>query len=147
MTIERAFFNILSNDLEKSREFYVDFIGLEVTFKSDWFINLRSTANDALELGILKRDHEATPTSGRGTPKGGMLTIIVDDADKAFERAKEFGVTIVEEPKNLFYGQRRLVVEDPDGTLIDISARCEPDAEWVKRLRQAEDGSHYEADE
>lgn len=147
MTIERAFFNILSDDLEASKKFYVDFVGLEVSFSSNWFVNLRSKANDALELGILKRDHDATPEAGRGAPKGGMLTMIVDDVDKAFTRAKDMDITIVEEPKDLFYGQRRLVVQDPDGTLIDISARCEPDPEWVKRLRQAEDGSHYEADE
>jgi uncharacterized glyoxalase superfamily protein PhnB len=43
------------------------------------------------------------------------LYVNVDDVDKHFERAKNAGATILEEPENTFYGHRRCGVADPEG--------------------------------
>jgi PhnB protein len=43
------------------------------------------------------------------------LYINVDDVGKHFERAKKAGATIVEEPKDTFYGHRRYGAADPEG--------------------------------
>ncbi|MCI0722373.1 MAG: VOC family protein [Acidobacteria bacterium] len=43
------------------------------------------------------------------------LYINVDDVDKHFERAKKVGATILEAPKNTFYGHRRYGAADPEG--------------------------------
>ena len=43
------------------------------------------------------------------------LYINVDDVDKHFERAKKAAATILEEPKNAPYGQRRYGAADPEG--------------------------------
>ena len=39
----------------------------------------------------------------------------VDDVDAHFKRAKAAGATILEEPADQFYGDRRYGVEDPEG--------------------------------
>jgi uncharacterized glyoxalase superfamily protein PhnB len=43
------------------------------------------------------------------------LYILVDDVDALFVRAKAAGGTVVEEPKDQFYGDRRCGVVDPEG--------------------------------
>ena len=43
------------------------------------------------------------------------LYVYVDNVDKHFERAKKEGATILEEPKDQFYGDRRYGAADPEG--------------------------------
>jgi len=43
------------------------------------------------------------------------LYVNVDDVDEHFERARKAGATILEEPKDTFYGHRRYGAEDPEG--------------------------------
>lgn len=117
----RLFTNILSHNLEASKDFYLTLFDLSVNFNSDWFVHLRAK-NESLELGIIAYDHEIVP-SGVETPiQGCYLTFVVDDVDAVFEKAKAAQFKIIEEPKDMFYGQRRLLVKDPDGSMIDVSA-------------------------
>ena len=142
MTISRAFYNILTSDLEAAERFYVDFVGMKLAFKSDWFVHVSAPDHGGMELGLIRRDHEIVPSEFRGNPGGGIYSIVVDDVDKAHERAKEFDVEVIEAPRDLFYGQRRMLVKDPDGTLLDISQPCDPDPDWVKRVK-TDDGGHF----
>jgi PhnB protein len=43
------------------------------------------------------------------------LHINVPNVDKHFQRAKKAGATILDEPKDTFYGERRYGAEDPEG--------------------------------
>ncbi|HEY8156530.1 MAG TPA: VOC family protein [Myxococcota bacterium] len=43
------------------------------------------------------------------------LYVYVDDVDKHFERAKRTGATILAEPSDQFYGDRRYGAVDPEG--------------------------------
>ncbi len=43
------------------------------------------------------------------------LYVYVDDVDKHFEQAKRAGATILEEPRDQFYGDRRYGAADPEG--------------------------------
>ena len=43
------------------------------------------------------------------------LYVYVDDVDKHFAHARQAGATIMEEPKDQFYGDRRYAAEDPEG--------------------------------
>ena len=43
------------------------------------------------------------------------LLVLVDDVDKHFQRARKAGATILEEPADQFYGQRRYGAADPEG--------------------------------
>lgn len=130
----RNFYSVLSDDVPASREWYVELFGYTVEFDSDWFVHLRAADSAEVELGILARDQEIVPRSVRDRPAGGMLTIVVDDADAVHERVVDLGTEIVEEPRNLFYGQRRLLVVDPSGLIVDVSSECPPDPAWLKTL-------------
>lgn len=130
----RNFYTVVSDDLAASRDWYVELLGYTVEFDSDWFVNLRSPTNDLVELGILAREHDIVPTPARGRPTGGMLTVVVDDVDEIHRRAVERGEEIVEEPRNLFYGQRPMVLVDPGGMVVDVSSACDPDPDWLASL-------------
>jgi len=50
------------------------------------------------------------------------VTFVVDNADEIFKIAESEKFQIVGEPTDTFYGQRRLLLKDPNGTLVDISS-------------------------
>ncbi|UGT63393.1 VOC family protein [Nocardia asteroides] len=125
MAISQSFVNICSDRLSTTRDFYVDLLGFHVSFDSDWFVQLSAEDSGAI-IGIMARDHELVPEQARGAASGSYLTIVVDDVETVFARAKELSVPIVEEPKDLFYGQRRMLVVDPNGVLVDVSSPTAP---------------------
>ena len=43
------------------------------------------------------------------------LYVYVDDIDEHYEHARQAGATIVAEPEDQFYGDRRYGAEDPEG--------------------------------
>lgn len=47
-----------------------------------------------------------------------FLYVYVDNADKAFERAVDAGATVLEEPLDTPYGDRRAMVRDPFGNVF-----------------------------
>jgi uncharacterized glyoxalase superfamily protein PhnB len=55
-------------------------------------------------------------------PQGFYVTFVVDNTDYIYEIASKENFEIVEEPSDTFYGQRRLLLKDPNGTLVDISS-------------------------
>jgi len=132
--IQRSFVSVVSDDLAATRDFFVGLFGYRVEFYSDWFVHLQAPDDEQLELGILRRDQDLVPEAQRGAPTGAIPTIVVDDVDELHRRAVELGVEVREAPRDLFYGQRRMLVVDPNGWLVDVSSECEPDPEWVATL-------------
>ena len=119
----RILTNICSDDLQKSREFYVNLLDFKVKYDSDWYVQLCSSQDSEIEYGIIQRDHELVPEEYQNIPNGMYVTFVVEDVDVVYVRAVDMGITIVREPRNEFYGQRRFLIKDPNGCLIDI---CSP---------------------
>jgi PhnB protein len=59
-------------------------------------------------------EYKSPKRLGQGTQQ---VHVYVDDVDEHFERAREAGATIVSEPKDQAYGDRRYDAEDPEGHL------------------------------
>lgn len=119
----RILTNICSDDLQTSKEFYVDLLGLNIKYDSDWYIQLCSPEDSEIEYGIIQRNHELVPEEYRNSPTGMYVTFVVSDVDATYRRVLEMGIPVVQEPRNEFYGQRRFLINDPNGCLIDI---CSP---------------------
>ncbi|MEZ4240478.1 MAG: VOC family protein [Myxococcota bacterium] len=130
MPIDRAFPTLFVADLARARAFWCELLGWHPAWDSDWYVHLSATPEGPPELGLLRRDHELVPEERRLAPQGAMVTVVVDDVDAVFAAATDRGVQVVEPPRNLFYGQRRMLITDPDGHLIDVSTPCPPDPEW-----------------
>ena len=122
MAVRRLLSNISSERLQESRDFYADLLGMEVASESDWYIRLRSPSDPGLELGLIQRNHPLLPAHWRAAPVGMYLTFVVDNVDDIHARAVVRGLPIVQPPRDEFYGQRRFLTRDPDGTLVDTSS-------------------------
>ncbi|MEC7755917.1 MULTISPECIES: VOC family protein [unclassified Roseivirga] len=120
-TIQRMITNICSDNLSASRDFYTSLLDFAVDYDSDWFVHLISKDRQ-LELGIIDRTYDLVPEAFQQKPQGFYLTFVVENADIVFEKAKSQGFEVLSEPENTFYGQRRFLLKDPNGTLVDISS-------------------------
>lgn len=119
--INRLMTNICSDNLAESRDFYTKLLDFEVAYDSDWFVQLASK-DKGLELGIIDRTNEIVPEDFQQLPQGFYITFVVEDADEVFKIAESENFEIVSPPSDTFYGQRRLLLKDPDGALVDISS-------------------------
>lgn len=120
--IDRVMYNVVADDLAAVRDFYTRLLDFETIYESDWYITLVSRQGPRFELGIIRRDSEATPPAATRPPGGGYLTFVVPEVLVAFEQARAIGAEIIEPPTDLFYGQRRMLLRDPAGTIVDISS-------------------------
>jgi catechol 2,3-dioxygenase-like lactoylglutathione lyase family enzyme len=142
MTVTRAFANVLTDDLAATRDFYVALLDLQIAFDSDWFVNLNSGHVDpdagapTCEMGIWRRDHDLIPADYQQAPAGIVFSFVVGDVDAVYVQAQRAGLPIVAGPRNLFYGQRQLLLTDPNGTLVDVSTPVAPSEEFNASLVQ-----------
>lgn len=113
--------NICSANLAESRDFYTKLFDFTVNYDSDWFIHLISK-DKKFELGIIDRTNEIVPKDFQNNPQGFYITFVVDNTDEIFKIAESEKFEIISEPIDTFYGQRRLLLKDPNGTLVDISS-------------------------
>ena len=96
--INRGFPNVISKDLQATKQWFVDLLGWETEFESDWFIHLKSSSAPNVELGIIDANHEIVPSSINPDGGGFLLTFVVDDVDEVHQRAIELGYAILEPP-------------------------------------------------
>lgn len=121
MEIDRIVVNVCSNDLDKSKTFYQSLFSFDVNFHSDWFIHLTSLGGK-FELGIVLNNHEVVPDSVKSGSNAMYLTFVVENVDEAFTQAVGLGYIVLESPKNMPYGQRRMLLLAPEGTTCDVSS-------------------------
>lgn len=119
----RILTNICSDDLQKSKAFYIELLGFNVKYDSDWYVQLCAPDNSEIEYGIIQRNHELVPREYQHSPTGMYVTFVVSDVDVIYKKALDMELSILREPRNEFYGQRRFLVKDPNGCLVDI---CSP---------------------
>lgn len=120
-TISRMMTNICSDKLPESRNYYTKLFDFNVDYDSDWFVHLISK-DKQLELGIISRTSEIVPDGIKNIPQGFYVTFVVENADDVYEIANKEGFEIISEPSDTFYGQRRLLLKDPNGVIVDVSS-------------------------
>jgi PhnB protein len=78
-------------------------------------------------------------TSDQGVVMPGVLTVYVDDVDKAYAASLEAGATSLREPADQFYGDRTAGVKDAAGDHWWISTHIEdvPPDELDRRAKKA----------
>jgi len=120
--MQRCFANILTEEVAATAAFYEELLGFTPRFASDWFVNLADPDNPVFELGILLQTSDIVPARAQRAPAGVMLTFVVGDCDAVYDRALTLKANVVEAPRDMPYGQRRMVLRDPAGTFVDISS-------------------------
>jgi catechol 2,3-dioxygenase-like lactoylglutathione lyase family enzyme len=115
-------FNIVTDDVARLRDFYTALLAFEPIYESDWYIVLVPRDGPRFELGIIKRSSDVTPLAATKPSGGGYLTFVVEEVLVAFQQAKAMNAEIIEPPVDTTYGQRRMLLRDPAGTVLDISS-------------------------
>ena len=120
--MKRAFTSILVADPERSARFYEQLLGMNRHGDFGWFVILTHEEMPGLEFGLLDRDHETVPEALAKAAGGALLTFVVNDVLDSHARAQGMKAHIIEAPIDMPYGQRRMLVRDPDGFVLDISS-------------------------
>ncbi|MEL7216296.1 MAG: VOC family protein [Pseudomonadota bacterium] len=120
--VNRCFANIVTSNVPAVASFYETLLGMERHADFGWFVILTHAGMPGLELGVLDRESELTPEAARGAPGGVMLTFVVEDVDAVAAQASALGADILEPPTDMPYGQRRMLLRDPAGTVLDVSS-------------------------
>ena len=113
--------NISSDRFEATREFYVDVFDLDVSVDFDWYLQLMAPNDRSLNVGFLPPGSEFF--GGRSVPLGEhsvVLTIEVDDVEKAYKRARRRGAEVPLELRAEDYGQRHFLLVDPNGLVLNV---------------------------
>jgi catechol 2,3-dioxygenase-like lactoylglutathione lyase family enzyme len=112
MAVRRIVPDIKSNDLDASRKFYVDVLGLEVAMDMGFIVTLVSPNNPTAQVSLIKD----------GDPSAILpqISIEVADVDVVHSRAVSRGLEIVYPLTNEPWGVRRFFVTDPNGTIINV---------------------------
>ncbi|UXN74151.1 VOC family protein [Devosia sp. A8/3-2] len=116
--------------------FYQTHLGFAPVFDSDWYVHMRCTAKDHIELAVIAYDHETIPEIGRKPTAGLILSFEVKDAAAEYERLRTAGVSIVQPLRDEVFGQRHFIASDPNGVLLDIITPIEPDAARLASQQQ-----------
>ncbi|PVZ13062.1 VOC family protein [Actinomycetospora cinnamomea] len=137
MAMRRSFPTVLSDRLPETRDFYVDLLGFEVAFDSDWYVALRRSDRDAEhELALWAVGHELVPPPYRADPGGVILTFLVDDVDAVHAEARRLRIPVVAPPRDLFHGRRQMLVTDPNGMLVEVSSPSTPSPAFAAEIRR-----------
>lgn len=87
--------NIYSNDIEKSKEFYIDFLDMDLAMDMNWVLTFASKENHSAQITILKNDKSENLNNDAI-----FLSIEVDNVDKVYEKAKLMNIEIVYDIKD-----------------------------------------------
>lgn len=115
-------------DVAASARFYETHFGFTRIFDSDWYVQLRATADHPFEIALISSDHDSIPEPARGPSRNVILSLYVADAAAEHERLAAAGVIIVQPLRDEVFGQRHFIAVDPDGILVDIITPIEPAA-------------------
>lgn len=127
MLTRRMDLTISTNKLEQSRDFYRDYLGFELVFENDNYIEMLAQGSTAMGVSFV------TPELSGGekfTGEGIILSLEATDVDTEYARLKAAGVRICEELRDKAWGERSFVINDPNGVHIYIYKAIPPTPEY-----------------
>ena len=117
MTVKRVVPNIASDQLDASREFYIQVFGLEVVMDMGWIVTLASPSDPTAQITLFGPAESSDPAP---TPS---ITIEVADVDAVHQTAAERGLEIVYPLTDEEWGVRRFFLADPNGLILNVMTR------------------------
>ena len=112
MSVRRIVPDIKSKQLDTSRQFYVDVLGLEVAMDMGFIVTLRSSTNPTAQVSLVRDDESSAILP--------QMSVEVADVDDVHARAVSRGFKVVYPLTNEPWGVRRFFVTDPNGTIINV---------------------------
>lgn len=127
ITLSQCF--VIVTDPDKALDFYRDLLGLElrndVANEGFRWITVGARSQPAVSIVLTNylngspADNDAvTALVAKGALNG--VHFHADDLEATFERVRDSGAEIVQEPTDQFWGTRDFAVRDPSGNLVRI---------------------------
>jgi catechol 2,3-dioxygenase-like lactoylglutathione lyase family enzyme len=130
MTVQDTYPLFTVSLLTESRDFFVKHFGMQVLFEANWVVML-SLGEDRICLGLMTAEHPSRPPGPEVfTGEGAIFTVQTNDAAGLHARFAEQGALATYGPTVEPWGQRRFMVQDPSGLLVDVVEQIEPAAGW-----------------
>jgi catechol 2,3-dioxygenase-like lactoylglutathione lyase family enzyme len=113
---------IVIKDLDKTRQFYVDILGMQEVprpnfpFVGQWFQAGATQIHTILEAPGTGKAGTAVETNSRGH----HFAFLVENAEEAYREVFNLGLPIVSPPKKRPDGAVQVFVQDPDGHLVEL---------------------------
>ena len=119
---------VITDDVAALATFYERITGVPVVWSTPDFAELR-TAAGTLALGSTRTVGLFAPgAAGPADNRSAVLEFLVDDVDALYERIRQDLTDVVTEPTTMPWGNRSLVVRDPDGNLVNLFTPATPEA-------------------
>ncbi len=129
-----SFYPVLLTDaVAESSAFFTEHMGFRETFKSDWYVSLIHSGNDAYELAIISHDHDTIPEAHRQPTSTLLLNFEVPSVESEYERLRAAGVEMLQPIEDLPVGQRHFICRGPGGVMVDVIEVIPPDPEYAGR--------------
>ncbi|GAC69912.1 VOC family protein [Gordonia soli] len=111
---------VITDDVEAMAAFYEDLTGVTARRWTSDFAEV-PVPGGTLAIGgtptvALFGEGSARPAENRSA----IIEFEVDDVDAEFERLRASGRAFVREPTTMPWGNRSLLLRDPDGTLVNL---------------------------
>jgi uncharacterized glyoxalase superfamily protein PhnB len=128
---------VITSDVERLAAFWERVTGLEADRPAPVFAELR-TPTGTIAIGApptVAMLGEAAPSPGHNGSV--FIELLVDDVDATWERLKD--LEIVLEPTDMPWGNRAMILRDPDGGLVNLFTPITPEmrAKYGLLLAQA----------
>ena len=114
MKIKRIIPNIASRKMEESKDFYKNFLGLNLVMDMEWILTFASASNPTAQISIVKSNELMIPNDQV------TLSFEVSDIDTLYKKAKDLNYEITYSITNEPWGVRRFFVKDPNGIIINM---------------------------
>lgn len=131
----RSVFPVLAvDDLDACRDFYAALLDLDVAFECGWYTSLTSPGDTSQQVAFVSAGHHSVPDGFNAAATGCLVTVEVDDVDAVHTRAVERGLVPVQSLRDEEFGQRHFMLQDPNGTLLDVISWIPPSRQFVREV-------------
>ncbi|MFD6285118.1 VOC family protein [Streptomyces anthocyanicus] len=119
---------IITGDVARLVAFYERVSGLSAAWANDDFAEL-ATPGATLAIASTRTVPLFAPGSARPADNHSVITeFLVDDVDAVHKNLAEYVTDVVAEPRTMPWGNRSLLLRDPDGNLVNFFTPVTPEA-------------------
>lgn len=132
LSIRRVVPTITTTAMNRSREFYEEFLGLQMAMDMGWIVTFVSPDNPTAQLSLVQRNDAETGVETAAAAQLVSLSIEVGNVDQLHREAAERGYAVVHPLTDEPWGVRRFHVLDPNGIVVNVMCHLpqqEPPAE------------------
>jgi catechol 2,3-dioxygenase-like lactoylglutathione lyase family enzyme len=117
---------IITDDVDALVAFYERATGIGVTRLHPLFAELRTPRGTLAIASSATVPLLGVDAAEAGANRSVILDFLVDDVDATYAALRDVVQVFVKEPTDMPWGNRSLLVRDPDGTLINFFAPIDP---------------------